>query len=147
MYHSTESARTADLVLPAAGWGEKTGCFINSERRIGTTKAVCKAPGMALSDFRIFRLIAQAWGCGDLFGKWTHPEAAFKLLRNLTRDRPCDITGIDGELKPMQTATLVVHSGGSSFEIPLKVRLDTPAEVDYYVAGGILPYVLDQILA
>ena len=62
-------------------------------------------------------------------------------------DATFDITGIDGELKPMQTATLVVHSGGSSFEIPLKVRLDTPAEVDYYVAGGILPYVLDQILA
>ncbi len=96
MYHSTESAQVADLVLPAAGWGEKDGCFINSERRIGTLKAVRKAPGQALSDFRIFRLIAQAWGCGDLFGKWTTPEAAFKLLRDLTKDRPCDITGIDG---------------------------------------------------
>jgi predicted molibdopterin-dependent oxidoreductase YjgC len=96
MYHSTESARTADLVLPAAGWGEKTGCFINSERRIGTTKAVRKAPGMALSDFRIFRLIAHAWGCGDTFGEWTDPEAAFRILRDLTKDRPCDITGIQG---------------------------------------------------
>jgi assimilatory nitrate reductase catalytic subunit len=96
MYHTTESARVADLVLPAAGWGEKDGCFINSERRIGTLKAVRKAPGQALSDFRIFRIIAQAWGCGDLFARWTTPEAAFKLLRDLTRDRPCDITGIDG---------------------------------------------------
>ena len=95
MYHTTESAQNADLVLPAAGWGEKNGCFINSERRIGTIKAVRKAPGQALSDFRIFRLIADAWGCGDLFGKWTDPEAVFKLLRNLTKDRPCDITGID----------------------------------------------------
>ncbi len=94
MYHSTESARVADLVLPAAGWGEKDGCFINSERRIGTLKAVRKAPGLALSDFRILRLIAQAWGCGDLFANWTTPEAAFKLLRDLTIDRPCDITGI-----------------------------------------------------
>ncbi len=96
MYHTTETAQVADLVLPAAGWGEKDGCFINSERRIGTLKAVRQAPGQALSDFRIFRLIAQAWGCGDLFGKWTTPEAAFKLLRDLTKDRPCDITGIDG---------------------------------------------------
>jgi anaerobic selenocysteine-containing dehydrogenase len=95
MYHSTESAQVADLVLPAAGWGEKDGCFINSERRIGTLKAVRKAPGLALSDFRIFRLIANAWGCGEMFEKWTHPEAAFKLLRDLTRDRPCDITGIN----------------------------------------------------
>src|SRR6478735_10500560 len=95
MYATTESALVADLVLPAAGWGEKDGCFINSERRIGTLKAVRQAPGQALSDFRIFRLIANAWGCGEMFGKWTHPEAAFKLLRDLTKDRPCDITGID----------------------------------------------------
>ena len=95
MYHTTESAQVADLVLPAAGWGEKTGCFINSERRIGTIKAVRKAPGQALSDFRIFRLIADAWGCGDLFGKWTDPESVFKLLRDLTKGRPCDITGIE----------------------------------------------------
>ncbi len=96
MYHSTESARVADLVLPAAGWGEKEGCFINSERRIGTTKVVRKAPGIALSDFRIFRLIANAWGCGEMFAEWTDPEAAFRILRDLTKDRPCDITGIDG---------------------------------------------------
>ncbi|RYD18631.1 MAG: nitrate reductase [Verrucomicrobiaceae bacterium] len=95
MYRTTESALAADLVLPAAGWGEKDGCFINSERRIGTLKAVRKAPGQALSDFRIFRLLADAWGCGDLFAKWTHPEAAFKMLRDLTKDRPCDITGIE----------------------------------------------------
>lgn len=96
MYHSTESAKAADLVLPAAGWGEKDGCFINSERRIGTLKKVRQAPGIALSDFRIFRLIASAWGCEDLFAKWTDPEAAFRLLRDLTKGRPCDITGIEG---------------------------------------------------
>lgn len=96
MYSNTESARVADLVLPAAGWGEKQGCFINSERRIGTCKAVRKAPGIALSDFRIFRLIANAWGCGEMFAEWTDPEAVFRILRDLTKDRPCDITGIDG---------------------------------------------------
>ncbi|TAE86617.1 MAG: nitrate reductase [Verrucomicrobia bacterium] len=95
MYHNTESALAADLILPAAGWGEKEGCFINSERRIGTLKAVRQAPGLALSDFRIFRLIANAWGCGELFTQWTDPQAAFKLLRDLTANRPCDITGID----------------------------------------------------
>lgn len=94
MYHSTESAQAADLVLPAAGWGEKDGCFINSERRIAVTRAVKKPPGLALSDFRIFRLIAHAWGCGDRFAKWTDPEATFKFLRDLTTGRPCDITAI-----------------------------------------------------
>jgi len=95
MYWNTETALTADLYLPAASWGEKAGCFINSERRIGTIKPVRKAPGQALSDFRIFRLIADRWGCGDFFKRWTDPEAAFKILRDLTKDRPCDITGIE----------------------------------------------------
>ena len=63
-------------------------------------------------------------------------------------DATFDVTGIAGELKPMQTATLIAHkSDGTSLEIPLKVRIDTPAEVDYYTSGGILPYVLNQILA
>lgn len=96
MYHSTESAEVADLYLPAAGWGEKQGCLINSERRIATIKAVRQAPGQALTDFRIFRLIAQAWGCGELFSTWTHPEAVFTQLRDLTAGRPCDITGVKG---------------------------------------------------
>ncbi len=94
MYISTESARMADLILPAAGWGEKTGCFINSERRIGTIKAVRKAPGSALSDFRIFRLVAHAWGCGEYFSQWTDTEAAFHLLKKISAGRPCDISGI-----------------------------------------------------
>jgi len=53
------------------------------------------------------------------------------------------ITGLSGELKPMQEATLKTSCG---LEIPLIVRLDTPAEIDYYLSGGILPYVLNQIL-
>ena len=62
-------------------------------------------------------------------------------------DARFDITGIGGELKPMQDALLIAHlPDHSRIEIPLRVRLDTPAEVDYYLAGGILPYVLDQIL-
>jgi assimilatory nitrate reductase catalytic subunit len=96
MYTSTETARRAHLVLPAAGWGEKEGTFINSERRIGLIKRVARAPGQALADFYIFKLIAEAWGVGDLFRRWTSPEAAFRLLQEVTRGRPCDITGIEG---------------------------------------------------
>ena len=96
MYHSTDTAAIADLVLPAAGWGEKDGVFINSERRIGRTRKVCKAPGQALSDFNIFRLIAHHWGCASLFDKWTSPEAVFKILTHLSQGMPCDISGIEG---------------------------------------------------
>jgi anaerobic selenocysteine-containing dehydrogenase len=41
MYHTTETAQRAHLILPAAGWGEKTGTFINSERRIGIQSMRC----------------------------------------------------------------------------------------------------------
>lgn len=94
MYATTETAKMANLYLPAAAWGEKEGTFINSERRIGTIRKVRKAPGQSLPDFAIFKLIAEKWGCGEMFRKWTTPEAAFQLLAQLTRERPCDITGI-----------------------------------------------------
>ena len=68
-------------------------------------------------------------------------------------DATFDILGIDNDLKPMQQATLRVHPGGDgspsqppSFDLPIVVRIDTPVEKDYYRAGGILPYVLAQIL-
>jgi assimilatory nitrate reductase catalytic subunit len=96
MYMSTDTAELAHLVLPAAGWGEKDGTFINSERRIGLVKQVARAPGEALSDFRILRLIADAWGCGDMFAEWDSPEAAFRILQRVSKGTPCDITGIAG---------------------------------------------------
>jgi len=94
MYATTETARMADLVLPAAGWGEKDGVLINSERRLGLVRKVARAPGQALSDFAIFQLVARAWGCGDLFRRWSSPEAAFQILKELSRGRPCDFSGI-----------------------------------------------------
>lgn len=95
MYASTETAREADLLFPAAGWGEKEGTFINSERRIGLIKKVRRAPGEALSDFSIFRLVAEHWGCGELFRQWETPAEAFQILKRLSRGQPCDFTGID----------------------------------------------------
>ena len=94
LYADTETAQRAHLVLPAAGWGEKDGTFINSERRIGLVKKVRRAPGQTLSDFAIFRLIADAWGCGELFARWKTPEDVFDSVKELSRGRFCEITGI-----------------------------------------------------
>ncbi len=96
MYCSTETARRAHLVLPAAGWGEKEGCFINSERRIGYSPKVRRAPGQALADFHIFRLIAHYWGCGEMFREWETPETVFRVLQRCSEGQPCDIAGIEG---------------------------------------------------
>jgi anaerobic selenocysteine-containing dehydrogenase len=94
MYPTTETAARAHLFLPAAGWGEKEGTLINSERRFGLVKKVSRAPGEALSDFNIFRLVAHYWGCGEMFREWTSAEAVFQILKRLSAGQPCDITGI-----------------------------------------------------
>jgi anaerobic selenocysteine-containing dehydrogenase len=94
MYHTTETAQLAHLVLPAAAWGEKFGTFINSERRIGLVKKVSPAPGQALSDFNIFKLVAAYWGCADLFTEWQSPEDVFQIIKKLSRGQSCDFSGI-----------------------------------------------------
>jgi len=59
-----------------------------------------------------------------------------------------DITGIEGTLKPRQKATLrIKRSGGTTDEVAVTVRIDTPIEVDYYANGGILPFVLKQLMS
>lgn len=95
MYETTETAKLADLILPAAGWGEKEGTFINSERRIGRIKKVRVAPGDALSDFNIFRLVARYWGCEQMFAGWESPESVFKIMQDCSVDQPCDFSGIE----------------------------------------------------
>ncbi len=84
-------------------------------------------------------------GMGVLPCNFVHKEDYDKV--KALADATFDLTGISNELKPMQQATLKVHpASGESFEIPVIVRIDTPVEKDYYRAGGILPYVLAQIL-
>ena len=52
------------------------------------------------------------------------------------------------DIRPQQQATLVIRPmDGSVREVPLMLRIDTPIEVDYYRHGGILPFVLRQLLA
>jgi len=59
-----------------------------------------------------------------------------------------DLLGIEAGIKPLQDVTLVIHrASGAIEEIPITLRIDTPIEVDYYHHGGILPYVLRQLLA
>jgi assimilatory nitrate reductase catalytic subunit len=94
MYATTATAQMAHLILPAAGWGEKEGTFINSERRIGLVKKISSAPGQALADFHIFQLIVHYWGCGGMFKEWSSPEAVFQILKRCSNGQPCDITGI-----------------------------------------------------
>jgi aconitate hydratase len=59
-----------------------------------------------------------------------------------------DLVGLDKSLRPQQDLTLhVTRKGGETLDVPVRCRIDTPIEIDYYQHGGILPYVLRQILA
>jgi aconitate hydratase len=63
-------------------------------------------------------------------------------------DEEFDILGIDGTIKPQQDVTLVIKAkDGSRREVQVLLRIDTAIEVDYYRHGGIMPYVLRELLA
>ncbi len=67
---------------------------------------------------------------------------------NLTGEESFDISGIDENLKPQQDVTLTItRRDGSAQQVPLLLRIDTPIEVDYYRHGGILPYVLRELVS
>ena len=77
--------------------------------------------------------------------QFTGNDSAASL--GLRGDETFDLLGLD-DIQPLQDATLVIHrTDGTTTEVPLLLRIDTPIEVDYFRHGGILPYVLRQLLA
>jgi aconitate hydratase len=59
-----------------------------------------------------------------------------------------DIVGLDGNIKPQQDLTLkITRQDGNVENVPVRCRIDTPIEIDYYQHGGILPFVLRQLVA
>jgi aconitate hydratase len=63
-------------------------------------------------------------------------------------DETFDITGTEAGIKPQMDVTLTIHrKDGSTKSVPVLLRIDTPIEVDYYLNGGILPFVLRELMA
>jgi aconitate hydratase len=59
-----------------------------------------------------------------------------------------DVLGLSDDLKPRQELTLVIHrADGKEEKVPIIVRIDTPIEIEYYRHGGILPFVLRQLVS
>jgi anaerobic selenocysteine-containing dehydrogenase len=94
----TETAQLADVVLPAAIWGEKTGTFTNFERTVHISHKAVEPPGEARSDMDIFVDYARRMGFKDKDGRplvhWSTPEECFEAWKECTRGRPCDYTGL-----------------------------------------------------
>ena len=66
----------------------------------------------------------------------------------ITGSESFDLIGIEHDIKPQQEVTLVIkRANGQSQQVKVLLRIDTPIEVDYYRHGGILPFVLRQLLA
>ncbi|MGE0393568.1 MAG: molybdopterin oxidoreductase family protein, partial [Vicinamibacterales bacterium] len=94
-FHPTPTSDLADLVLPAAAWGEKEGTYTNSERRVSKVNTAVAAPGSARSDFDIFLGLARELGVArELFPGWTSPKDAFEEWRRVSAGRLCDYSGM-----------------------------------------------------
>jgi aconitate hydratase len=75
-------------------------------------------------------------------------EGASALTLKLDGTETYDVVGLGPNLKPQQDLTLrITRATGSVENISVRCRIDTPIEIEYYEHGGILPYVLRQLLA
>jgi ferredoxin-nitrate reductase len=78
----TETAQLADVVLPAATWGEKTGTYTNTDRTVHLSEAAVRSPGKAKHDLHIFLEYARRMDFRDEDGEpligWENPESAFE---------------------------------------------------------------------
>ncbi len=94
----SETAQLADVVLPAATWGEKTGTFTNADRTVHLSLKAVEPPGEARADLDIFLDYARRMDLRDKDGGplvwWHDAESAFEAWKECSRGRPCDYSGL-----------------------------------------------------
>ncbi|EME23085.1 molybdopterin oxidoreductase family protein [Rhodococcus triatomae] len=94
----TETAEFADVVLPAATWGEKQGTFTNVDRTVHLSDKAVDPPGQARPDLDIFLDYARRMDFRDRdgapFPPWHDAESAFEAWKRCSAGRPCDYTGM-----------------------------------------------------
>jgi anaerobic selenocysteine-containing dehydrogenase len=97
----SETAQLADIVLPAATWGEKLGTFTCADRTCHLSERAVEPPGEARSDLDIFLDYAHRMDLRDQDGgpliTWHDPESAFEAWKSCTIGRPCDYSGMTYE--------------------------------------------------
>lgn len=122
----TDTGDLADVLLPAAAWGEKSGTVTNSERRISRQRSFLPVPGQARPDWQIISDVARAMGWADAFD-YASPAAVFREYAQLSAamrpfGRDFDISGLagltDGEynaLEPVQWPVTETGTGQRRF--------------------------------
>jgi ferredoxin-nitrate reductase len=93
-YYPTETAAYAHVLLPAAQWSEKTGTMTNSERVVTLCPQFRLRPGEAKADWEIFAEVGRRLGFVKEFN-FANSEAVYSEFVEFTRDRPCDLTGVN----------------------------------------------------
>lgn len=96
-YRDVETTEYAHIYLPAALWAEKEGCFTNTERRVNLTRNVSEPPGVAKPDLWIFNQMAKRFEQGQKMEFPESTEQVFEELRELSRGRMLDYSGITYE--------------------------------------------------
>jgi ferredoxin-nitrate reductase len=93
-----ETCELADVVLPSALWGEKTGTFTNYDRTVHLSDKAVDPPGEARPDFDVLLEYAGRLDLRDRDGrplvKWTTPAECFDAFARMTRGRLCDYSGL-----------------------------------------------------
>jgi anaerobic selenocysteine-containing dehydrogenase len=127
-FHPTPTTELADMVLPAAIWGEKEGTYTNSERRVSKVNSAVAPPGEAQSDFNIFMAVAERLGCREeLFPGWRSPADAFDEWRRVSKGRLCDYSGM--------SYSAIEVNGGIQWPFPEDNSIDPAAARRLYVTG------------
>jgi assimilatory nitrate reductase catalytic subunit len=137
-FHPTPTSALADLVLPAAIWGEKEGVYTNSERRVSKVNRAVDPPGEARADFDIFLDLASALGCREeLFAGWQTPEDAFKEWTRVSSGRLCDYSGLSyalieahGGIQWPFTASAATTADREAIEAPSRLYADGVFQTD-----------------
>ncbi|WP_293982163.1 molybdopterin oxidoreductase family protein [uncultured Clostridium sp.] len=95
IYDDTDSAQICDVYLPVVPGIKKEGSYINTERRVSPMRQVLERKENEKTDYQVIFGIGKALGMGSLLDKWKTPKDAFNLMKECSRNMPCDITGID----------------------------------------------------
>ncbi len=100
--YETETTALADVVLPAALWGERTGTFTNADRTVHLSEKAVDPPGEARSDLDLWIDYARRMGLRTRSGRplpwWDTPEEAFREWARASAGRPCDQSALSYDL-------------------------------------------------
>ncbi len=94
IYDNIESAEDATVYFPVVPGIKKAGTYINLERRMSAMRPVLPRGENEISDYECILGVAKALGMGEAISRWETPEQCFDLLRELSRGKPCDFTGV-----------------------------------------------------